>query len=284
MISLAAPAKINWALNLAGRRADGYHELDMLMQSVSLCDRLDLEPAEELALTCDDPAVPCDERNLILRAARALRAEAGTQRGARIRLTKRIPAMAGLGGGSSDCAAALVGLNRLWNLGISHRRLMEIGLTLGADVPFCLTGGLCRAKGLGEVLFPIDGAPERDVVIVMPPQGLSTPAVFRRADELSHPGRSDLDAAMAALVSGDDGLLARSAFNMLYPAVAALCPRVEEILARLKEAGASFCAMSGSGSACFGLMEGKTGALEALLPDCRLFLARTLKTGVLWLQ
>ena len=134
MISLAAPAKINWALNLAGRRADGYHELDMLMQSVSLCDRLDLEPAEELALTCDDPAVPCDERNLILRAARALRAEEGTQRGARIRLTKRIPAMAGLGGGSSDCAAALVGLNRLWNLGISHRRLMEIGLTLAINL------------------------------------------------------------------------------------------------------------------------------------------------------
>lgn len=247
-----APAKINWTLNVTGTRPDGYHELDMLMQTVELHDTLELAEDERLSLTCGREDVPCDERNLVMRAARALQAACGCEKGARMRLVKRIPAQAGLGGGSSDCAAALRGLNALWGLNLCEGRLHEIGLRLGADVPFCLTGGLCRARGLGEVLAPLPSK-SRQVLLVKPAQGLSTPEVFHAFDRLKRPEAADNEAAARALALGDDELLARSARNMLTDAAISLCPEVRETLLALRELGASFCTMSGSGSACLAL-------------------------------
>ncbi len=253
---LRAPAKINWTLNVTGVRPDGYHELDMLMQTVELHDRLELEEDERLTLSCDREDAPCDERNLVMRAARALQAACGCKRGARMRLAKRIPSQAGLGGGSSDCASALRGLNALWGLNLDEERLREIGLRLGADVPFCLTGGLCRARGLGEALTPLPSRSRR-VLLVKPAQGLSTPEVFHAFDRLARPDSADNEAAARALALGDDELLARSARNMLTDAAISLCPEVRETLCALRELGASFCAMSGSGSACLALFPEK---------------------------
>lgn len=253
---LRAPAKINWTLNVTGVRPDGYHELDMLMQTVELHDVLEIEEDERLTLSCDREDAPCDERNLVMRAARALQAACGCKRGARMRLAKRIPSQAGLGGGSSDCASALRGLNALWGLNLDEERLREIGLRLGADVPFCLTGGMCRARGLGEALTPLPSRSRR-VLLVKPAQGLSTPEVFHAFDRQAKPDSADNEAAARALALGDDELLARSARNMLTDAAISLCPEVRETLCALRELGASFCAMSGSGSACLALFPEK---------------------------
>lgn len=247
-----APAKVNWALNVTGVRENGYHELDMLMQTVELHDTLSVERDDEVTLTCDRAELSTGEDNLVMRAARALQRACGCRLGARMHLVKRIPSQAGLGGGSSDCAAALRALNALWGLGVSDEGLREIGLTLGADVPFCLTGGLCRARGLGEVLEPLP-AKARRVLLVKPPQGLSTPQVFRTFDRLEKPRPADVEAAAQALYTGDDELLAHSARNMLTDAAVSLCPAVQETLDRLRGLGAVFCAMSGSGSACLAL-------------------------------
>ena len=152
-LKIQARAKINWTLDVVGTLPNGYHDLDMLMQSVTLCDQMTMEEAPQLTLYVRAQGrsfVPADGNNLVLKAAAALQAATGCTRGARITLKKYIPVAAGMGGGSSDAAAALVGLNRLWGLGLSPDKLEEIGLTVGADVPFCIRGGLQRAKGVGE--------------------------------------------------------------------------------------------------------------------------------------
>lgn len=277
-----AYAKINWALNLTGVRPNGYHELDMLMQSISLHDTLEIEPADELTLACDAPGVPTDERNLVLKAALALQKETGCERGAAIRLIKRVPSQAGLGGGSGDCAAALLALNRMWGLCLSRTRLEALALSLGADVPFCLTGGLARAKGLGEALTPLDGLVPRKLLVVKPEQGLGTPQVYRRADELKDERRADIDQTVKALAERDDRLLGKAAFNMLYPAAESLCPAVRETVNALYRLGASFAAMSGSGTACFALFEREADRLRAAeaMENVRTYLCETAAQGV----
>ena len=152
MLRLTARAKINWSLDILGIRSDGYHQMDMLMESVALADELTLLPAETLTLTAQGTAVPAGEDNLIVKAARALQTATDCHGGAQFVLTKRIPTGAGMGGGSADAAAALVGLNRLWNTGLTEAELRAIGLSVGADVPFMLGGGLARVGGIGEAL------------------------------------------------------------------------------------------------------------------------------------
>lgn len=188
--TVLARAKINWSLNILGVRPNGYHELDMLMQQISLSDELVFEPADALSLTVG--GAPGDESDLVLKAARAL-AELVRQRGmetsgARICLTKRIPSRAGLGGGSADCAETLKALNRLWNLNFPMETLLELGAKLGADVPFCLTGGLARVSGVGERIEPLRNPPHCALVLITPGGGLSTPEVFRAYDEMVKQG------------------------------------------------------------------------------------------------
>lgn len=188
--TVLARAKINWSLNILGVRPNGYHELDMLMQQISLSDELVFEPADALSLTVG--GAPGDESDLVLKAARAL-AELARQRGmetsgARICLTKRIPSRAGLGGGSADCAETLKALNRLWNLNFPMETLLELGAKLGADVPFCLTGGLARVSGIGERIEPLRNPPHCALVLITPGGGLSTPEVFRAYDEMVKQG------------------------------------------------------------------------------------------------
>lgn len=188
--TVLARAKINWSLNILGVRPNGYHELDMLMQQISLSDELVFEPADALSLTVG--GAPGDESDLVLKAARAL-AELARQRGmetsgARICLTKRIPSRAGLGGGSADCAETLKALNHLWDLNFPMETLLELGAKLGADVPFCLTGGLARVSGVGERIEPLRNPPHCALVLITPGGGLSTPEVFRAYDEMVKQG------------------------------------------------------------------------------------------------
>lgn len=246
-----AHAKINWSLNITGRRADGYHLLDMLMQRVALYDTLTVEPDVSLSLRVD--GAKAGEENLVLRAAAALNRRAGTRRGARMALSKRIPARAGLGGGSADCAAALRALNDLWALGLSDEALTDIGLALGADVPFCLTGGLARVRGIGEDIVPVPDAPRIPLALVVPGGGLSTGAVFSLWDRGGFP-RVDLDneALAAAVAARNIDAIDRLCANALTTPAVSLMPGIGELIDGMKALGAGAAFMTGSGSGVVG--------------------------------
>jgi len=179
-VRLSAPAKINWFLEITGKRPDGYHTLSTVFQTISLADRLSLAPAGDLSLTCSDKTLPTDERNLVMRAARRLRERLNEKRGAHLHLEKRVPMGAGLGGGSSDAAAALMGLCRLWKRRVPRRDLEKLAVGLGADVPFFLRGGRCWATGIGERLKPLAPLRKTWLVLVYPGFGVSTREAYAR--------------------------------------------------------------------------------------------------------
>lgn len=252
-ITHRAYAKINWALDVVGRRQDGYHELDMLMQTVALNDELSFETAGSLSLTVGGRPVPADGRNLVLQAAQALMDYTGKRHGARIHLVKHIPVRAGLGGGSADCGATLLALNRLWRLGLPLKTLLEIGATLGADVPFCMGVGLARVRGVGERLLRMEAKQRFPLVILHPGPGLSTPQVFGQWDRMGQRGLAlPLDLAQSALAAGDLYAFARMTGNALEPPAIALLPEIWQARDRLLQLGAVVAQMSGSGSAVFG--------------------------------
>ncbi len=260
--SYNAHAKINWALNITGRRADGYHLLDMLMQAIALHDTLEIEPAEGLSLTVD--GAPAGEENLVLRAAMALNRRAGTRHGARLWLTKRIPARAGLGGGSADCATALRALNGLWELGLTDEALLETGLGLGADVPFCLTGGLAVVRGIGEAITPIAQAPEIPLVLVVPGGGLSTGAVFSLWDRGGFADVAlDTDTLAKAVAARRFSDIDRLNANALTAPAVSLLPEIGQLIGHMRALGAATAFMTGSGSAVVGAFEDPEAAAAA---------------------
>ena len=251
-MEIRANAKLNWTLDITGRRADGYHLLDMLMQPISLCDTLRIEEADSLTLSVlHDETLSAESDKLALGAARALQAAARCDKGARITLDKAIPTGAGLGGGSADAAAVLVALNALWDLRLSEKELRRIGLTLGADVPFCVAGRPMRVRGVGEKLSPITVGRRFELVLVKPCAGLSTRDVFAKADAFA-PLHSDTPGAIDALALGDLRLLSGCAANALYPAALSLRPRLADAAAALSQTGARFVSMTGSGAVVYG--------------------------------
>ena len=263
MLTARANAKINWSLAITGRSSNGYHQLDMLMQSVSLSDTLTFQRADGLSFSMDGREA-WDDKNLVCRAALLLRDAYRPHGGTAITLTKRVPAMAGLGGGSADAAATLIALNRLWGLRLSAEELCRMGLSLGADVPFCLTGGLERVRGIGELLEPLPAPESIPLVLVMPETGLSTGAVFSRYDSDPTPQPTDNAAAARALLSGDFQRLNDLAHNDLMAPAQALCPAVSAVLDHMAALGARFARMSGSGSCCFGVFDDPERAASAL--------------------
>lgn len=284
MLRILARAKINWSLDILGLREDGYHRMDMLMESVELADELTLEPADTLSLAMEGgPAVPM-ERNLVWRAAQALSARTGYAGGAAMRLTKRTPSGAGMGGGSADAAAALAGLNSLWQTGLSRQALQEIGLSIGADVPFMLQGGLARVGGIGEEITPLPIAPVAHLVVVQPCQPLSTRGVFAAYDALAAAQHPDTGGAQAALPARDYDALARCGANVLQHAAQAARPQIGEAQAALYALGALYAAMTGSGSAVFGAFadaEAAEAAWRRLRKRWRrCWLTRTAREGV----
>lgn len=255
-ISIKAHAKINWSLNILALRDDGYHELDMLMHALELHDELIFEPARWLSLSVNGQTLPVGGRNLIIRAANALNEYTGERHGARIQLKKHIPIRAGLGGGSADCAVTLKALNRLWNLHLSNEKLLEIGASLGADVPFCMTGGLARVGGVGEKIAPIPGAPSVPLAMVTPGGGLSTPAVFKAWDDGGYPIIPvDMPALGNALVKGDLELAQKLSHNSLEAPAITLMPEIGEIIEAFRGMGARMVRMTGSGSTVFAVFD-----------------------------
>lgn len=254
-MKLKAYAKINWHLNVVGRRGDGYHLLDMLMQPISLADDILIEEAPSMRLTvANAPYIPCTEDNLVLRAVRALQVKSGVRASVAIRLVKRIPVGAGLGGGSADAAAVLRGLNRLWQLHYGLDELAALGLTLGADIPFCVHGCFARVTGIGENVQPLPMEKRYWLVVIQPCRGLSTKEVFSSltmgpADEQE----TRLQGTLCALQGGDMAQLKQSMRNDLEPASRRLRPQIAQAIASLYESGAKAAMMSGSGSAVFGV-------------------------------
>lgn len=287
MLRVTARAKINWTLDILGVRPDGYHLLDMLLQSVELCDTLWIEKGEGLSLRVENGAevpaaapasvsavvpvhasaldVTADEKNLVMKAARALQEATGCREGASIRLVKRIPVGAGMGGGSADAAGALLGLCQLWGLSLPREKLEAIALSLGADVPFMLTGGLARVQGIGEILDFLPAPPPLWLVVTQPCQGLSTKEIFTAFDQtpVDLLPRRFTQAAQEALLCGDLRKLAQSMGNALEPVSAAIRPEIAQAVRALEEQGAPRAMMTGSGSAVYGLFEDEKTARQA---------------------
>jgi len=276
LVRINAHAKINLHLAIGGRRADGYHDVETVLQTLALHDTLTCEAYDgPFTLRCDVPGVPLDATNLVWRAA-ALLAEAaglGAPAHARVTIEKRIPMQAGLGGGSADAAAALLGLARLWQLDIDRRVLRDLGARLGADVPFFFEGGTALGLGRGDELHPLADFPSSAVLVVMPPFGVSTADAYRWHDErVAAAGAGREVAARPGTAGAALPWPERSAqwrewlprcVNDFETVVGARLPAVPEAIGRLKAAGASLAAMSGSGAALFGLFETPSAAESA---------------------
>lgn len=260
-ITREAHAKLNLSLDITGRRADGYHEVRMVMQSVGLCDRVTvrMRTAGGIRLTCSDALLPVDEQNLAYRAAQLFRERFGADVCCDIHIEKHIPVAAGLAGGSTDAAAVLHALNELYRVGASLATLQNMGLELGADVPYCLYGRPALAEGIGERLTPVRGLEGVEVLIVNPGFAVSTAAVYGEADNRMDMRHPNTGALIDALSKGDVGQAVSHMNNVMQPVTDELYGgRVETLIAPLRQAGALHAMMSGSGPTVFGLFPAGT--------------------------
>jgi len=273
-VKIRAYAKINLFLDVLAKRSDGYHDIFSVMQSVSLHDELVIsKTARGVHLKCSDLTLPTDGRNLVVKAADALVRECDIREGIDIVLTKRIPAGAGLAGGSSNCAAALAGINELFNLQIPHERLLKIAKTLGADVPFCLVGGTATVEGIGEKITPTEPHPPCYIVIAIPEIHVSTPETFARLNAKNFNNAQArekfLDACDKKIVSQ----IAKSLYNVFTPITATHFPEISDLILRFQSLGAEGAEMSGTGSAVFAYFADETSAKAAVRSiNCRAFL------------
>ena len=265
-IRLRAFAKVNYALEVRGLRPDGYHEISTVLQSISLADEVEIERAErgfELVVEPEGVEVGPPEANTVYKAWTWLAERIGDALPVRIRLRKQIPVGAGLGGGSADAAAALVGLNELFGAGLGETELREVGLRIGADVPFCITGGTALGEGIGEVLGALPPPPPHYLVVAKPDAGAETARIYRAYDERPQKGNPSVAPVVDALRVGDLGSLARSLGNDLTLVTKDLLPEVGVLEEALLHAGALGIAMSGTGTAVYGLFNSGKEAREA---------------------
>lgn len=252
---MKAPAKINLTLDVLHKRPDGYHELEMVMTTIDLADRIDLtETGQGIQLDSTSGFVPFDERNLAYRAAALVKQRFSISKGVHILIHKKIPVAAGLAGGSSDAAATLKGLNEIWNLGLTTEELAELGLELGSDVPFCVVGGTAIARGRGENLIPIAPPPPCWVVLAKPPHGVSTAEVFGALNLKEKQERPNLDAMVQALEARDFQAVCNHLSNVLEQVTLTAYPQVAKLKERMAAFGAEGVLMSGSGPTVFGLI------------------------------
>lgn len=266
--TLPSFAKINWTLRILGKREDGFHELFTVFQTVSLYDRLSFRPSDRLSMTCNIKYMPTDGRNLVLKAASALREMFNVSEGASIRLEKRIPSPGGLGGGSSNAATALIGLARLWQIDVKDSELNEIAVTLGSDVPFFLTGGTAIGTGRGVAIELVDDLAERFLLIVTPKVRVSTRVAFERLDA---PTLTNTDLNRILPVCRDEAnsldLRHSALINDFEASVFAAYPEVGRVKQTLLELGAVNAALSGSGASVFAIfdkIETRQTAIKAL--------------------
>ena len=267
ILKLPAFAKLNWMLKVLGRRPDGYHQIETVLQTISLYDSLSFGRSADtdITFTCDDPDLPGDRSNLVSRAAHALKSRYSVSDGAQIHLEKRIPVGSGLGGGSSDAAIALKGLNHIWNLQLSKDQLSEVAAQLGADVPFFLYGGTALGLGSGTEIQPLADAPDKVLLVLMPNTKVSTKSAY---DSLNAPSLTTVNR---------DTILSSSRrpadFDLSYPyglkndfesVVFRSNPEIERAKAALVKAGARHALLAGSGASVFGLFDSQESQERAI--------------------
>jgi 4-diphosphocytidyl-2-C-methyl-D-erythritol kinase len=277
-LSLRAYGKINLGLDVTGTREDGYHLVRMVMQSVAIYDRVTLTMTEKPGITLENSLrfLPAGPKNLAWRAAELLMQEFHAEKGVHIAIEKHIPVAGGMAGGSSDAAAVLFGVNRLFGLGLTRKALMERGLRLGADVPFCLLRGTVLAEGIGEVLTPLPAVPDSFILIAKPSFSVSTRDVYARLDGIMPPPGTpraelsryyaeklpDIDGLCGAIRRGDYEAMLPCMGNILENVTVPLHPEIAAIRSAMREGGADAAMMSGSGPTVFGLFREKDRAGE----------------------
>jgi len=283
-IILKARAKVNLSLDVTGIREDGYHEMRMINHSIELADVLTFYPREQgIVLTSNEHTIPLDERNLVIKVALKLQNQFTIKRGAKIHLEKRIPAQAGLAGGSSDAAAALKGLNTLWQLGLSQSELLKIAVTIGADVPYCLVGGTALVEGIGEKITPIGDLRKMTILVVKPDIDIATPWAFKKLDNSIIKKHPDISALMALLKQDAYHELKEVVGNVFEAVAFADYPEIAAIKKEMLATGALASIMTGSGSTVIGYYADRELAVKMwqqfkeIYPLC--FLSKTEESG-----
>ena len=262
---LQAFAKINLGLDVLGKREDGYHEVRMIMQTIRMYDQLDMRKSVEpgIHLTTNKKYIPVDENNLVWRAAKLMMDTCGIMEGVSIHLHKVIPVAAGMAGGSSDAAATLVGMNRLFHCGLSKEKLMELGVQIGADVPYCVLRGTALAEGIGEKLTVLPPMPDCWILIGKPGISVSTKYVYTTLDLNTDTVHPDIDGMKKALEDGNLYGITERMGNVLQDVTIPAYPEVERIKEQMKTLGAVNAMMSGSGPTVFGIFDNEKKAQKA---------------------
>lgn len=261
-----AYAKINLGLDVIRRREDGYHEVKMIMQNIGIHDELTFrKQAEGITLKIDRVDLPTDGNNLIYKTAKLIKEEYGITEGVRIDLKKRIPIAAGLAGGSTDAAAVFWGMNELFDLGMSREKMCELGVRIGADVPYCIMGGTAIAEGIGEKLTPLPDAPNAVVLIAKPDINVSTKDVYQNLNVPELKVHPDIDGMTKAIIRHDlDGIIERMD-NVLENVTVRMHPVIDEIKSFMRSNGAARAMMSGSGPTVFGIYTDQAQAADAYM-------------------
>lgn len=264
-IKLKALGKINLGLDVLGRRPNGYHDVRMVMQTVYLYDQILLEKTDKEGISLETNLfyLPVNENNLAYRAAKMLIDEFAIKEGVHISLEKHIPVAAGMAGGSSNAAAVLYGMNRLFQLGLTDQELMDRGVQLGADVPYCIMRGTVLAEGIGEKLTPLPAMPKCHVLLAKPPISVSTQKVYEKLDAQEVTKHPDIDGILLGLQTGDLKKITSSMGNVLENVTITEYPQIERIKDVMKEEGALNAMMSGSGPTVFGIYDDKMLARRA---------------------
>lgn len=260
-ITIAAPAKINLSLDITGKLENGYHALDTIMQTISIEDKITLaKTGRQISVLCDHPQVPQGNGNICHKAAEAFFEKTALEGGVIITIDKNIPVAAGLAGGSSDAAAVIKGLNLLYGTGLTQREMCEIGLKCGADVPYCIVAGTCRAKGIGEKLTKLPSFAGVYIVLVVPDFFVSTAWAYKNYD-LNSPDEKPCTEELISYIRGRDiKNTAERMANVLESVTAKKHPEIQEIKNDIKKSGACGSVMSGSGPSVFGLFENEEKA------------------------
>lgn len=273
-LELKALGKINLGLDVLGRRENGYHDVRMVMQTVYLYDRIIMKKSKTPGIRLETNLyyLPVNENNLAYQAAQMLMDEFHIEEGVSIQLDKHIPVAAGMAGGSSNAAAVLFGMNRMFSLGLSQKELMERGVKLGADVPYCIMRGTVLAEGIGEILTPLSPMPKCYVLIAKPAISVSTKMVYEKLDSHEIEDHPDIDGILAGLKAGDLKKVAGSMGNVLERVTVDAYPMIDQIKKMMIKEGALNAMMSGSGPTVFGIFEEKATARKAAdaIRDARL--------------
>lgn len=276
-ITINAHAKVNLSLDVLRRKENGYHELEMIMQQISLKDIVTITETNKntIEIKCNNPNVPTDHKNIAHRAASVISERYNKNTGLVIDIEKNIPVSAGLAGGSTNAAAVLVGLNEIWNLQLTTQELMAIGLELGADIPFCIMGGTALAEGIGEKLTPLPSFKNKHLLLVNPDISVSTADVYKSLDIDNIKNRPQTELLIEAIERDDQYTVAKNMKNVLESVTIEQLPIISEIKEMMIEQGAIGSLMSGSGATVFGIFE-----THSQLEKCKTQIEKQFKTTI----